>query len=444
MSTKLCRSCNKEKQIPNEIYNASRICYECSNKEKKRKLELKRNGIFEHNCKDCGILFQTKISNKLICEECADLRRQNKDSPNSICTKCKRPFLKTIPSRMCICDDCKKELEEAKKSHTTCVECRRKFRRDQNFNIRMFTCDECSKKIQQAEEYRKTYRTCQECLKDKLIGKEISYKGFFCFVCVRKRKKERYEKYFQEHRKFSWPRICPDCGETVITTKPRATVVYCEECRTKKKQLRKDKKLKEMNRMKYDYCQICKTKTINDERKDRNIVCPNCRSQMKEFKKSHLVDSKYFKTCNKCNEKFEVTSLHFWEPQQCKKCANHKQPNDNRHKYGYQGKCSDGHKYQSLNEMDFDEWLTERKIRHEPHPRLKPTYRASDYYLPDYDKYVEIDGLGREDDVDWYGKLSIYEKLGIKPLIVTPVSKHFIENKEVCFNELDQKVLPIL
>jgi hypothetical protein len=196
--------------------------------------------------------------------------------------------------------------------------------------------------------------------------------------------------------------------------------------------------------MKQDYCQICKKYTTNDEPKDRNIVCKDCRPKMKEFMQSCFKDGKYMKICRTCGEEYQATKHRFWNAINCYNCGHPKQLDDNRHKYGYQGKCSDGHRFQSLNEMDFDEWLTERKIKHIAHPRLKPTYRASDYYLPDYDMYVEIDGLAREDDIDWDGKLSIYEKLGIKPLIVTPVSRHFIENKEICFKELDEKVMPLI
>ena len=43
MSTKLCKECNQEKQIPNEIYNASHICYGCKNKIKTKEQQNREN-----------------------------------------------------------------------------------------------------------------------------------------------------------------------------------------------------------------------------------------------------------------------------------------------------------------------------------------------------------------------------------------------------------------
>ena len=439
---KICKKCNLEKHIPDEIYNTSHICYKCKDEIETKKQENKKNNIWIHVCKDCGNDFQTNVSNILICDECRKHRDQEKHKKTSlhICTRCKNEFIKDYSSRTFICNECKKQIENDKEYHTTCVKCDQSFSRESNFTHKKFICDECAEAINAEEYFDKTYRYCGECKEYKLIGKETSYKAFYCDECDKKRRRARVV----AKKKTSWTRVCPDCGEKVVTTKPRATVVYCEKCRERKRQLKRDKILREMNREKQDYCQICKKKTVNDERKDRNIVCPECRHLMKEYKERHRESDKYFKTCNKCNKKFEVFKDHFWEPLQCYECGHQKQPEDNRHKFGYQGKCSDGHKYQSLNEMDFDEWLVARGIEHIAHPRLKPTYRCSDYYLPKYDRYVEIDGLDRQDDVDWCGKLSVYEKLSIKPLIITPVSKHFIENRDVCFGELDLKVLPSL
>jgi predicted metal-binding protein len=290
-----------------------------------------------------------------------------------------------------------------------------------------------------------TYRKCGQCNTYKLIGKEISYKGFFCFDCVKKRRKDRADK----KKKKSWVRICPDCGIEVTTTVPRATVIYCEECREHKKEIKKQAKLKIINEIKTDYCQICKRHTPNVLQKHRTIVCADCRDKMQEFKKSCYIDGKYIKTCIKCGDKYEATKERFWNPLYCKNCT-HVEPyaNIRIHKFGYQGLCTDGHRYTSLHEQDFDEWLLEKNIKHIPHPRLTHTYRHSDFFLPEFSKHIEIDGLDREDDIDWYGKLSIYEKLGMKKdidfLILKPVSKHFIEDKFLCFNEFDNIVLPLL
>jgi RNA-binding protein YhbY len=289
------------------------------------------------------------------------------------------------------------------------------------------------------------YRKCKQCGQFKIINEEISYKGFFCFECVKKRRKARFE----AKKKKSWERICPDCGTKVVTTVPRATIVYCDKCKEKKKEIKRQAKLRVINEVKCDYCQICKTTHPNVLRKHRAIVCSECRHKMREFKQSCFRDDKYFKICKKCSEEYEVSNGRFWQTLYCKNCT-HIEPYKNlkNHKFGYQGFCSDGHKYSSLNEQDLDEWLQARKIRHIAQPRLFPTYRRSDFFLPDFSKHIEMDGLEREDDIDWYGKLAIYKKIGMRLgkdfLILKPVSKHFIEDKLTCFREFDNQVLPLL
>lgn len=51
---------------------------------------------------------------------------------------------------------------------------------------------------------------------------------------------------------------------------------------------------------------------------------------------------------------------------------------------------------------------------------------------------LKADGLRRKDDIDWCGKLSLYEKLNLKYIIIKPVQYHFMDNKDKCFEELDR------
>lgn len=146
-----------------------------------------------------------------------------------ICENCKKE--KQIPNEIyfsaVLCNDCKKS-----ESKTTCKRCNETFKRKENFNFRKLICDKCSKKIEEEEIYRKTYRKCDDCEQEKLIGKEISYKGTFCFACDEKRKKAQNRAYFEKHRKFSWERKC-SCGTKVITTNPKITIIKCDKCKGK-------------------------------------------------------------------------------------------------------------------------------------------------------------------------------------------------------------------
>ncbi len=81
----------------------------------------------------------------------------------------------------------------------------------------------------------------------------------------------------------------------------------------------------------------------------------------------------------------------------------------------------DGELYDSESEASVADWLLENDIEYEPHKRLpKPSRSISDFYLPEYDLWVEYDGLMevRADD-KLVKKQLLYEKLGLKFIIIT-------------------------
>ena len=54
----------------------------------------------------------------------------------------------------------------------------------------------------------------------------------------------------------------------------------------------------------------------------------------------------------------------------------------------------DGEEYDSISESKVANWLLENCIEYVPHKKLpKPSRQISDFYLPDYDLYIEYDGL---------------------------------------------------
>lgn len=448
-SVRTCPECRKTKKI-NSFDGDYRICNECveelKNKKIQPKIKLIRkevNGIFFSTCRKCGEFIEVK--NRFVtfftCKDCKEkIKKQLKEnSKKDLCEHCGKEF-NTINKKnnSHICEECKTYK-------TKCFKCNNIYSRKDNFKIRKFICDECSKKIEEEEKFKQEYRFCRECNQYKKIGTEIKKKSFYCFECNKKRRVI----ILNNLKKKSWERICPDCGKKVITEVPRATVVYCKSCREHKIKIHKEKKLKRINRKTYDFCQICNNRIENSKNKQRTIVCDKCKNLKDKFKEEHREGEKYYKFCKKCGNKFEVLKDYFWNSLVCKDCRKKLiNCSNTKHRFGYQGNCSDGHRFSSLNEQDYDEWLNEKGVKHIPQLRLKPTLRRCDFYLPDYNIYLEIDGLNKEDDIDWYGKLSDYEKLNLKLnkdyFIFKPVSKNFIVNKEICFSEIDKLLLPIL
>jgi very-short-patch-repair endonuclease len=81
----------------------------------------------------------------------------------------------------------------------------------------------------------------------------------------------------------------------------------------------------------------------------------------------------------------------------------------------------DGEVYDSKSEANVADWFFLNDITYEPHKRLpKPSRSICDFYLPDYDLWVEYDGLMEVRSDDKLNRKSIfYKKHGLKFLIIT-------------------------
>lgn len=80
----------------------------------------------------------------------------------------------------------------------------------------------------------------------------------------------------------------------------------------------------------------------------------------------------------------------------------------------------DGEIYDSQSEAKVADWLLVHDIKYEPHKKLPKSRSISDFYLPEYDLWVEYDGLMevRKDD-KLKNKAEFYRKHGLKFLIIT-------------------------
>lgn len=81
----------------------------------------------------------------------------------------------------------------------------------------------------------------------------------------------------------------------------------------------------------------------------------------------------------------------------------------------------DGEIYDSISEAKVADWLLTNDIQYEPHKHLpKPSRSISDFYLTDYDLWVEYDGLMevRTDD-KLKRKEAFYKKHGLSFLTIT-------------------------
>lgn len=313
-------------------------------------------------------------------------------------------------------------------------------------------------------------RNCKHCNKELEVHRCATV--VICQEC-----RERIYPNGKRARKTNVVRQCIGCGKDVKVKKARATMIYCSKCKREKEKQRRKKLQRYNNRKIFRTCYICNCKEeVDDKYLGTNYTCKSCLKnpkhkhkykrncklcdkevivknrckttlfcdeceKIKDDYKIYKRNNKSYRICFKCKKEFEISPK-----SRCYKCNDclPKRTNGNRPKFakkkhfGYYGIASDGHRWDSLNEQDIEEWLIYNGIEHKPHPRLGKTLRHSDQFLIDKNIYIEIDGLNREDDLDWDGKLSLYKKLKLKFKIIKPPSTHYHEDREKCFEELDK------
>jgi hypothetical protein len=289
----------------------------------------------------------------------------------------------------------------------------------------------------------KTYiRKCKHCGSD--VETTDRYATVLnCKECEDKKQAEKKDRVYI--------RKCLGC-RCDVECKGHATIVYCKDCKNKKLENKRQKQLDYINRKHFRICCVCKNKEEVDKdfKPTFAYVCSNCKSSLKTFKRrcnicncevivnNAAITNVNCDNCKKMNKNLKepvvkIKSLTIKRPKFAKK----------KH-YGYCGVASSGNKFWSLNEQDLEEWLTSHNINHIAHPRLGKSFKFADQYLPDLNLYLEIDGLRRTDDIDWNGKLSVYDNLNLAYMIIQPINSHFHDDKQKCFLELDESLKDVL
>jgi hypothetical protein len=450
MTHRICEDCGKDKQIPEEIYQIG-DCYDCQEKRKQEN-ELRKDDLRPRPCKKCRTIYEVpKFKTVFKCEKCT---KEDNDKIN-MC-KCGRGHNEN-GKRMCAI--CREERKNKKRKvilqeFRDCRICKR------NLDVSKFNgikriCIECENEEEKKKNEPKTAR-CHYCKKDKIVGVGIKKFALKCFDC----KKEYYEKRFT--KKTNIERECIDslCKNKFIAKKSRATQSYCPECQKIRKELRKQKLLRDQQKRLTTICIVCEERKEKENciKYKRIYVCKDCyKPGWEEEYINNLAykNKKFKKICQECEEEFWVEKRFLFKKTRCDVCIEkHKIRHRRLHRggeeiykngcFGYCGICTDGHKFSSYNEQDVDEWLFHNNVKHIVHPKIENSKRLADQYLPDFDLYIEVDGLDREDDIDWGGKISSYEQRGLKYIIIKPVSKHFYEDKEKCFEELDKQLRQLI
>jgi hypothetical protein len=359
------------------------------------------------------------------------------------------------------------------KTKTICLHCKQLLERS-CYNGGDSICIECKRKDKEAAKLK----WCNDCKRYKKKYTEIGVTSKRCYDC-----KQKHWDQIKDGVKLTkiFERNCanPNCKNVFVVDKPRATVIYCQEYRTKREELKRQKaeafknmkitrtcyncgELIEVNDLhtpttiKCDKCiadperknnkiykrkcKICGDEILTDIKLSTYIKCDKCKS-LKLERKTIYRDGKYFRNCCKCHEEFEIVKTS--KKMICDICKNKnkiQRPQFGKKKhFGYYGIASDGHRWDSLNEQDYEEWLIANNIRHKSHARIGNSLKHSDLYVFCIDTHLEIDGLDREKDYEWGGKLELYKSLNLNMKIVKPVPVHFKDNKDGCFKYLDKQ-----
>ena len=92
--------------------------------------------------------------------------------------------------------------------------------------------------------------------------------------------------------------------------------------------------------------------------------------------------------------------------------------NSGTYGFGTYSTVSDGHLCYSSLELWVDEKLTEHNLRHIIHPHIPNSTKYADFLVNDV--FIEVDGMRKETEEDWKGKLEVYRKNNLKFIIIKP------------------------
>jgi predicted RNA-binding Zn-ribbon protein involved in translation (DUF1610 family) len=393
--------------------------------------------LYDRHCKDCGkIVRVNKHYTFFRCNECKEKLKQErltKKSKNE-CTNCGQIFEKDPHSRDYHCPECKMKVTILK-THTRCSRCNRVLSRDNFPKGHTTVCFDCRDRHEQEKDIRKNAVYIRNCIR---CNKEVPATRFativLCNECEEIKQQQKIEK-----KKKIYVRKCLTCGKDVQVRTGRITFIHCTECKSEFIKAKTDSREFKDNSFK---CKFCGNRElVSQEDKERynykNFICNPCR--IEPHYKVRRVEKKCVICDNVIMADIRRTTI------VCNECeAAGRKPDlikfGIKMNYGYRGISSDGHKWWSLNEQDLEEWLISKNIRHVPQKRIGESLKHADQYLPDFDLYIEMDGLRRKDDIDWCGKLSLYKRLNLKYKIVEPAKVHFNDDPEKCFIDLNEKL----
>ena len=92
--------------------------------------------------------------------------------------------------------------------------------------------------------------------------------------------------------------------------------------------------------------------------------------------------------------------------------------NSGTYGFGTYATASDGHLCYSSLELWVDEKLTEHGLKHIIHPHIPNSTKYADFLVNDI--FIEVDGMRKETEEDWDGKLEVYRKNSLKFIIIKP------------------------
>ena len=92
--------------------------------------------------------------------------------------------------------------------------------------------------------------------------------------------------------------------------------------------------------------------------------------------------------------------------------------NSGTYGFGTYSTASDDHLCYSSLELWVDEKLTEHNLKHIIHPHIPNSTKYADFLVNDV--FIEVDGMRKETEEDWNGKLEVYRKNKLNFVIIRP------------------------
>lgn len=311
-----------------------------------------------------------------------------------------------------------------------CCNCHKKFNKTLHrykesikMNYRFFCSKECIIKSQTTS----VNTQCSRCFKDIIIKRNIfnssTHKRFFCSTSCSAKYNNKIRGPLTENAKNNIREGIRRYYNTKESKTKTHICLICEKPFRSSKNNRRCCSYKCHSIYKFGSAPYNKDDVIN---KISNIAKSSLQTPQKRDCESRLYHAavKFFGTWNKAMEACNLT------------------PNSTKYRR-IRVQCIDGHMADSISEKIIDDWLFENNIKHERSKKYPNSNRNCDFYLTDYNVWIEYFGLYGSGSTEYINTMTIKHELvkNNNILFISIIPEDLYSDKTISYGEKLKKLI---